>query len=169
MRFTTLLLPLAAALVLIGGCKDSSDAGMGRSGIDQPFPRAGSGSAATDSTGSVATPLGARATGATKSVTGTLAQAGTDEVRLDTESHPGMPLKINDSTKITLDGKDATVAQLQEGAQIRASYSGSGDTATAIRIEAKSAPAVGSKDPAGTPAAGSKDSTGTEATPKTVP
>ena len=145
MRFTTSLLPFAAALLLMGGCKDSSDAGLGRSGIDQPFPETGSGSSAK---GNAATPTGTDkgATGPTLNVTGTLAQAGANEVRLDTENNPGMPLKVNGATKITLDGKDATLAQLQEGAQIRAAYQGSGDSATAIRIEAKSAAKSGPAD-----------------------
>ncbi|GAC1337227.1 MAG: hypothetical protein NVSMB23_03430 [Myxococcales bacterium] len=77
--------------------------------------------------------------GAQQTVTGTLAQASADEVRVDSANQPGMLLKVTGSTKVTLDGKDASAAQLKEGVQVRASYSVVGDQPTAVRIEARSA------------------------------
>lgn len=77
--------------------------------------------------------------GAQQSVSGTVAQASADEVRVDSANQPGMRLKVNGATRVTLDGKDASAAQLQEGTQVRASYAVVGDQPTAVRIEAKSA------------------------------
>jgi hypothetical protein len=77
--------------------------------------------------------------GAQQSVSGTIAQASTDEVRVDTANQPGMRLKVTGATRITLDGKEVSVTQLQEGSQVRASYSVVGDQPTAVRIEVKSA------------------------------
>jgi hypothetical protein len=59
-------------------------------------------------------------------------------VRVDTANQPGIKLKVNNSTRITVDGKDASVSELREGTQVRASYQGSGEQATAVRIEARS-------------------------------
>lgn len=165
MRFKASVFPLAAALALsAAGCKDAGDTDTGptRIGGTDSASRSrdplasrtsssggsglGSGSAPSNTArpadptraGQGASGL-ASAGGEQQSVTGTLAQASADEVKVDSASQPGLKLKVNKSTRITVDGKDASASDLREGAQVRASYQGSGDSATAIRIEAKSA------------------------------
>jgi hypothetical protein len=157
MRFNASAWPIAAVLALAAGCKDAGDASPTRTGgsaaegagrRSDPLgaarsaqDRTGMGSSTATRTGETATRTGDTAAGAAgeqKSVTGTVAQASPDEVRVDTANQPGIKLKVNNSTRITVDGKDASVSELREGTQVRASYQGSGDQATAVRIEARS-------------------------------
>ena len=148
MRFNASALPIAAALALAAGCKDAGDAAPTRTGAtttdgasrtrsaDPSSPaRSMQDKSAQDRTGMGGTAPGA---GEQKSVTGTVAQASADELQVDTANQPGMRLKVNNSTRITIDGKDASVSELREGSQVRASYQGNGDQATATRIEARS-------------------------------
>jgi hypothetical protein len=163
MRFNASAVPIAAVLALTAAsCKDAGDAsptrtggsaadgagrrsdplGSARSPQDKSAQdRTGMGSSTAARTGETATRTGETAAGAAgeqKSVTGTVAQASADEVRVDTANQPGIRLKVNNSTRITVDGKDASVSELREGTQVRASYQGSGEQATAVRIEARS-------------------------------
>jgi hypothetical protein len=191
MRFIASAFPIAAVLALTAGCKDAGDAGPTRTGgtaadgagrRSDPFgsapgtqdksaqDRTGMGSAAARA-GDTAARTGETATGAgeQKSVTGTVAQASADEVRVDTANQPGIKLKVNNSTRITVDGKDASVSELREGTQVRASYQGTGDQATAIRIEARSKNGVegqlpGMRGPSG--GTGVPSSTGSSSTTK---
>jgi hypothetical protein len=102
---------------------------------------------------------------ASQQVTGTLAQATGDEVRVDTANQPGMRLKVNDSTKITVDGKDASVSQLREGSQVRASYLVVADQPTAIRIEVKTPKKAGS-DTVGLPSSPGSGTSGATPPPR---
>jgi hypothetical protein len=163
MRFNASAVPIAAVLALTAAsCKDAGDAsptrtggsaadsagrrsdplGSARSPQDKSAQdRTGMGSGTAARTGETAARTGETAAGAAgeqKSVTGTVAQASADEVRVDTANQPGIKLKVNNSTRITVDGKDASVSELREGTQVRASYQGSGEQATAVRIEARS-------------------------------
>lgn len=52
-------------------------------------------------------------------------------------------LKISDDTTVMKDGQQATVSDIQEGDQVRASFSGSGDTLQVSRIEVMSAGSTG--------------------------
>jgi hypothetical protein len=152
MRLNASVLPIAAALALTAGCKDSGDttpptrtrdaatgsASPSRSSDPFGSARSAQDKSARDRTGtgdSSRTPAGA---GVQQSVTGTVAQVSADEVQVDTANQPGLKLKVNNSTRITVDGKDASASELREGTQVRASYQGTGDQATAIRIEARS-------------------------------
>lgn len=170
MRFKSSVFPIAAALALAAaGCKDAGDTGTGPQRIggtdsasrsrDPLASRTSSGGSGMGTTPDSARPSdlgksgqgssGMGATGSEQSVSGTLAQASADEVKVDTASQPGLKLKVNKSTRITVDGKDASASELREGAQVRASYQGSGDSATAIRIEANSS--KGASDPSASP------------------
>ncbi len=62
-----------------------------------------------------------------------------DEVTLQTSGGESMKLKVNDSTKVTVGGQEKSIGELQQGAQVRASYDESGGEKTATRIEAKEA------------------------------
>lgn len=150
------LVSMAAGLALLTGCKDqdtgSRTAPAGSAtrttggSSDYALPkRADNGLDQAKSAQAPASPdkdalkPGDSQQGAKQSVSGTIAQVSTDEVRVDSANQPGLRLKVNPSTKITLNGKDASANQLQEGSQVRASYSVVGDQPTALTIEAKSA------------------------------
>lgn len=54
-------------------------------------------------------------------------------------------LKISDDTTVMKDGQAASLTDIQEGDQVRASFSGSGDTLQVSRIEVMSAGTTGTK------------------------
>ncbi len=150
MRFNASVLPIAAVLALAAGCKDSGDTpptragnaatgSAGRSRSTDPLGvRSTQNKSAQDQTGKGDSSRTAASAGEQQSVTGTVAQVSADEVQVDTANQPGLKLKVNNSTRITVDGKDASASELREGTQVRASYQGTGDQATAIRIDARS-------------------------------
>jgi Cu/Ag efflux protein CusF len=60
-------------------------------------------------------------------------------------------LKLTDDTQIMKEGQRASLSDIQEGAQVRASYSGTGDTVQVTQIEVMSAaPPGGTGTPGGT-------------------
>jgi hypothetical protein len=65
----------------------------------------------------------------------------------------GTTVKVDESTEVTKDGRKAALTDVQEGDQVRASMSGSGDAATARSIEVTSSGAATS---------GSSPSTGSQ-------
>jgi hypothetical protein len=76
----------------------------------------------------------------------------------------GRMLKMDSSTEVTKDGSRATLSDVKEGDQVRASFSGSGDTLNVQRIEVMGTEATGSgstttgsKTSASSPATGSGD------------
>jgi colicin import membrane protein len=70
-----------------------------------------------------------------QTVTGRATQVSSSEVVLDAAS-PSR-IKVNEATQVTVDGQSASVAQIPQGSEIRASYRMDGGEATAIRIEVK--------------------------------
>lgn len=56
----------------------------------------------------------------------------------------GRMLKMDSSTEVTKDGSRATLSDVKEGDQVRASFSGSGDTLNVQRLEVMSSGATGS-------------------------
>jgi hypothetical protein len=71
----------------------------------------------------------------------------------------GRMLKMDSSTEVTKDGSRATLSDVKEGDQVRASFSGSGDTLNAQRIEVMSSEATGSSSTStGSTSTGSKAS-----------
>ena len=69
--------------------------------------------------------------------TGQLAQVGRDQITIQ-RSAGGQPLQlqVNDATQVTIDGQQAGIDQLEQGQQIRASYTMVQNQPTAVRIEA---------------------------------
>jgi hypothetical protein len=78
-----------------------------------------------------------------------------------------LSLKLSDSTQVTKDGQHATLSDIKEGDQVRASFSGSGESLQVTRIEVMSAAgstgsgSSGSMSPSTAPgSSGSSGSTG---------
>jgi len=69
---------------------------------------------------------------------GTLVSAQSDQVQIRTQDQGVLKLQVTDSTAVTLDGKTATLTQLQPGADVRASYQSVGGEDKALTIEATS-------------------------------
>ncbi|HSD19727.1 MAG TPA: hypothetical protein VLC54_06810 [Anaeromyxobacter sp.] len=83
-------------------------------------------------------------------------------------------LKVSDSTRVMKDGQSASLSDIKEGDQVRASYSGSGDTLQVSRIDVMTSGSTGmgtgtgmgagSTGTGSTGSAGSSGSTGTTGT-----
>ncbi len=71
---------------------------------------------------------------------------------------------MSPSTDVTIDGQKSSADQLQQGAQVRAAYQGSGDDQTATRIEATSA-----KQGSSSSSSGMQGSSGASGTPGSSP
>jgi hypothetical protein len=72
-----------------------------------------------------------------RSVNGSIVRASSDELVLRQEGGlPDLRLKVDGSTPVMLDGKQASVAELREGTQVRASYDEVNGEQRATRIEA---------------------------------
>lgn len=77
--------------------------------------------------------------------TGQVVRASDDELVLRQAGEQELKLKVSDDTPVMMDGRQASVSELKEGTQVRASYQEQGGTPQAIRIEAQ-----GSGAPSGT-------------------
>jgi len=77
----------------------------------------------------------------------TLTLSGTDKT-----------IKLDSSTKVMKDGSSATLDDIKEGDQVRASYSGSGNTVKAQSVDITSAGMGGSPSGTGTGAGGMGES-----------
>jgi hypothetical protein len=73
-----------------------------------------------------------------KSVTGTVQKFDRDTNTL-TLSGTDKKLKVSDDTKVMKDGTTGSLSDIKEGQQVRASYSGTGTTVQATRIDVISA------------------------------
>jgi hypothetical protein len=68
----------------------------------------------------------------------------------NTMSLNGKMLKLDSSTEVTKDGARASLNDIQEGDQVRASYAGSGDTLNVQRVDVLSSGSAGSRDSSST-------------------
>lgn len=85
-----------------------------------------------------------------KTVSGQVTKVSKDELTVESSGGQPMKLKVNDSTQVTVGGQQKSIDELQQGAQVRASYDESGGDRTAKRIEvneAKSGAAPGGSSP----------------------
>lgn len=79
-------------------------------------------------------------------VAGTLTRAATDQVVIRSEAHGDLTLRVNDGTRITVDGQPASPDRLREGVEVRAAYeTGGGGRPTATFIQAESAGAASAR------------------------
>ncbi len=60
-----------------------------------------------------------------------------------------LSLKVSDTTQVTKDGRSASLTDIKEGDQVRASFSGSGDSLEVTQIEVMSKGSTGSKSKSG--------------------
>jgi Cu/Ag efflux protein CusF len=72
-----------------------------------------------------------------------------------------LSLKVSDSTQVKKDGQTASLTDIKEGDQVRASFSGSGESLQVTEIEVMSSGAAGSTGTSSDP--GTSGSTGTSA------
>jgi Cu/Ag efflux protein CusF len=70
-----------------------------------------------------------------------------------------LSLKVSDSTQVTKDGQPASLTDIKEGDQVRASFSGSGESLQVTEIEVIGAGSTGTSSDPGT--SGSTDPSGT--------
>jgi hypothetical protein len=116
----------ASALLLLAGCED-------RGGADR---RAGGTGSSAEAAGQRASGPQATAQGAT-TATGQVVSAKSDELVLKQQGQDKeLKLKVGPQTQVLIDGKQSTIDNLREGAQVRASYDASQGEPRATRIEA---------------------------------
>jgi len=73
-----------------------------------------------------------------QTASGTVVQAGSDQVQIRTQDKDLLQLQITDSTAVTLNGQTASAAQLQPGTDVRASYQMVDGQSKALKIDATS-------------------------------
>src|SRR3990172_657621 len=134
----------------------------------------GSGTESTGSTGSTTGTMGE----SSGSSTGSAATSGPSATRSGTElqgkvekfnrskntltlSGSSKTLKVDSSTKVMKDGSNASLDDIKEGDEIRASYSGSGNTVKVKSLDIMSAGSMGTDTGMGTSPSPSSPSTGT--------
>jgi hypothetical protein len=97
----------------------------------------------------------------TKTVTGQVADVSQEQVTVNRNDGTPMQLRVTPSTKVTVRGQSASVASLQRGDEVRASYAQSGGSATATQIDvnppAGASSGTGSGGGAGSGSTGSGD------------
>lgn len=75
-----------------------------------------------------------------------------------------LALKVSDSTQVTKDGQQASLSDIKEGDQVRASFSGSGDTLQVTQIEVMSKGSMGSSKSGSSSSSGASGSSSTGST-----
>lgn len=145
----------AASLV---ACSDRG-AGDARQG-DASTAQGGERSASSAQGGSTATSQQGQ-TSAGASVVGQVVSAKKDELVLKEQgADKELKLKVDDSTRVTLDGRETSIDSLREGAQVRASYDAREGEPRATRIEATSSGESGGAASKGDQPGGSAGTTG---------
>jgi hypothetical protein len=104
---------------------------LGQKGVDATKRGATSAGKAVNSGGQAAT---AKVVG-TKTVTGRIADVSKEEVTVNRSDGTPLKLRVTDSTKVSVGGKQRSVSSLTQGDEVRASYAQSGGSATATKID----------------------------------
>ena len=144
----TLLIGLAAAGLV----------GVGTARADQPAtqssqtqsPSTGSSMSQSPSTTSPTTSSAQAGTtaSASKELSGVVKDVDKDKhsLKISSESGADQELKVADSAKITRDGSQASLDQIKEGDQVRASFDASGTQASTIEVNSKQKMKTDKKD-----------------------
>jgi hypothetical protein len=134
---------LAGAILAFAACSDRTD---GERGPNQRAQGA-AGGAGGQLAGQPAAPSPAEVGRASHEVAGTLTQAATDHVVIRTDSQGDVALRLDDGTRITVDGQPAAPDRLQEGTEVRAAFDASKGAGrpTATFIQAESAAAASAR------------------------
>jgi len=93
---------------------------------------------AGSSAGSTASATGDTSATAGQQLTGTIQKFDKDSKEL-TLANSDKKLKVSDDTKVMKDGQKGSLSDIKEGDQVRASYSGTGDTLQVTTLEVMSA------------------------------
>jgi Cu/Ag efflux protein CusF len=158
------------------GMKPGSASGLGTTGQQDRSSTTAGASGQSESTETSGKSSGMSSAQASNELTGRVEKFDHDS---KTFTVAGKDLKIDSSTKVMKDGEKAELTDIKEGDEIRASYSGSGDTLTADRIEVMPKSGMSSGASSSTPelpagragdSAGTTSGTGTGAeTPSSTP
>jgi Cu/Ag efflux protein CusF len=87
-------------------------------------------------------------------LTGTVQKFDKDSKEL-TLANSDKKLKVSDDTQVTKDGQKGSLSDIKEGEQVRASYSGTGDSLQVTTIEVMAAGTTGKKHKSTTGTTGS--------------
>jgi hypothetical protein len=71
----------------------------------------------------------------TQNIQGKVTSASSDELTVMAPGQGDVRLKLNDSTAITIDGRQGSANQIQPGSDVRASYRLIDGTPTAMRVQ----------------------------------
>jgi Cu/Ag efflux protein CusF len=102
--------------------------------------------------------------GGKNELTGTVEKFDRESKEL-TLQHSDKKLKVNDSTRVMKDGQRGSLSDIKEGDQVRASFSGTGATLTATRIDVVTAGSMGTGSTGSTGSPGGTGSTAPSSTP----
>jgi hypothetical protein len=137
---------LAAACLAVAACSDHT---QGERGQNQRAQGAASGDGGQPA-GQPAAASPADAGRTAQEIEGTLTRAATDQVVIRSQAHGDLALRLDDGTRITVDGQPASPDRLHEGVEVRAAYeTAKGGRPTATFIQAESAEAASSRTTSG--------------------
>jgi hypothetical protein len=139
------------------GAKGAGGAGSnaGTEGAGRPTAAGETGTGGTGSSGEAGGAGGMKGHADDRTVTGKLSKVSQDSVTIESGQGEKHELKLVGQTMIRMNGKDASRTQLQEGQEVRASFSEHGGQQVAVRIEAGAAEKGGAAGaPGGQPKAG---------------
>ena len=139
---------LVAGLLTFAGGRALAE---NRDEMIDPAPRGSSSGAATTTHGSTAASTHVGGTPSSESshlneITGRIESFDRTQ---NTLTLSGKELKVDSSTEVLRDGTRASISDIKEGDQVRASFSGSGDTSAAQRLEVMTQGASGAGSTAG--------------------
>lgn len=82
----------------------------------------------------------------TRQIRGVVAAVSPGALTIRSDDQGDVPLRVSDSTAVNLDGRMATMKEIREGGEVRASYGLVDGQATAVRLDVTSSEAPGSND-----------------------
>lgn len=158
------IIGMAAALVVAAACKTSGS--QSRGGTAQA-PPAGQGPAtASDAQGGAGGQAGqdplmepgpeVKAHASDQIVAGEIGEVSPTAVTIQTDQGDTKKLDLADETSITVDGEDATAAELQEGQQVRASFNEVDGREVAVKLEVEAPSPLGASGSPATPEPGAE-------------
>jgi Cu/Ag efflux protein CusF len=165
-------LGIASLLVALPAQAGSKASDTGSSG-SKSSSSMGSDSSSTGSSGSMGAP-GSTGSSSDTGATGSSAYpsaGGKNEItgkveKFDRSSKQlTLALKVSDSTQVLKDGQQASLSDIKEGDQVRASFSGSGDTLQVSRIDIMSSGAKESPHGMGTGGSSTSPAPGSSSSP----
>ena len=84
----------------------------------------------------------------TRNIRGAVAAVSSGSLTVRSDDQGDVRLRVSDSTAVSLDGRVATMKEIREGSDVRASYGLVDGQATAVRLDVTSSEASRSNDSA---------------------